>query len=173
VTLTAARDNLAPSTLIWTWSGIPTWTKTSILNPYPYACVLCSCERGMPCVRRLHSGDTSPCVSADCGGATETAGVGAHARFLDGLKTSSRLVGPQTCGAGGREACSSLEGAKKDSVERKLQLSYTCHVACTVTPWLLSHASHACCLRSQHFVALTSLPLGNVDARSKLTRNVR
>jgi hypothetical protein len=91
----------------------------------------------MPCVRRLHSGDMSPCVSADCVGVTETVGVSAHARILDGLKTSSRLVGPWACGAGGREPCSSLENAKKASVES----SQACHVARIVTPLLLSHAS--------------------------------
>ena len=139
-TLTAAHDNLAPSTLTLTWTVIPTWTKTSILNLCLYACVLCSCGRGMPCVRRLHLGDTSPCVSADCGGGTGTAGVLAHARLLDGLKTFSRLVGLWKCEAGGREPCSSLERAKKDSVGRQEPL-WTCHVACTVTPLLLSHAS--------------------------------
>jgi len=75
VTLTAARDNLAPSTWTLTGTVITTWTTTSILNPYPYSCVLCSCERGMPDVRQLHSGDTSPCVSAGCDEATESAGV--------------------------------------------------------------------------------------------------
>jgi hypothetical protein len=106
---------------------ISTWTKTSILSPCPYACVLCSCEHGMPCVRRLHLGDMSPCVSADCVGVSETVGVSAHALILGGLRTSSRLVGPWTCGAGGREPCSSLENAKKDSVERNSRRLVTWH----------------------------------------------
>ncbi len=72
----------------------------------------------MPCVRRPHSGDTSPCVSADCVGVSETVGVSAHARILGGLRTSLMLVGPWTCGAGGREPYSSLEKAKKDNAER-------------------------------------------------------
>ena len=81
----------------------------------------------MPCVRRQHSGDMSPCVSADCVGVIETVGVSAHARILGGLKTSSRLVGPWACGAGGREPCSSLENAKKDSVESSRNLSRGTH----------------------------------------------
>lgn len=116
-TLTVAHDNLAPSTLTLTWTVILIWTKTSILNPCPYACVLCSYGRGMPCVRRLHSGDTSPCVSADYGGGTGTAGVLGHAQLLDGLKTFSRLVGLRICEAGGRGPCLSLERAKKDVVD--------------------------------------------------------
>ena len=99
---------------------ISTWKKTSILSPCPYVCVLCSCEHGMPCVRRLHSGDMSPCVSADCVEVTEIVDVSAHDRVLGGLKTSSMLVGPWACGAGVREPCSSLENTKKDSVERPL-----------------------------------------------------
>lgn len=109
VTLTAAHDDLGlcPSTPTSTVTVIPTWIKTSIWSPYPSACVLCSCERGMPCARRLHSGDMSPCGTADCGGATENAGVSAPGRLVGGLGTFSRAVDPWTCGAGGREPCSS------------------------------------------------------------------
>lgn len=72
----------------------------------------------MPGVKRLHSGDTSPCVSADCDGATESAGVSSHGQLLDGLKTSSRSEGPQICGAVVHEPCSSLEEVKKDALSR-------------------------------------------------------
>jgi hypothetical protein len=104
-TLTVAHDNLGPSTWTGTGTEISTWTETSILSPYPYACVLYSCEHGMPCVRRLHLGDTSPCVSADCVGVTETVGVSAHARILGGLRTSLRSVDPWTCEVEAREPC--------------------------------------------------------------------
>ena len=81
----------------------------------------------MPYVRQPHSGDMSPCVSADCDGVTEIVGVSAHARVLGGLRISSMLVDPWTCGAGGREPGSSLENARKDSVERNTSRPVTWH----------------------------------------------
>ena len=60
----------------------------------------------MPYASPLHLGDMSPYGSDDCGGASETVGVSARGHLFDD-QTFWMVNDRRSCGAGGREPCSS------------------------------------------------------------------